>query len=153
MHRERWRAVDRAAWPSASDPRGERAGLHQAQPSTLGSPRVVPDPRKNRPLPRNNSSRVLMGPKPGDQRRWRPSCPLQPWDFERAQNCTVEKGASFRYGFSWYQTIPGCRSSWHLKLFSPISRSPSSRFLLIEDLPTLNFPPLKIIVVLWMSAD
>jgi hypothetical protein len=25
--------------------------------------------------------------------------------------------------------------------------------LLIEDLPTLNFPPLKIIVVLWMSAD
>ena len=60
--------------------------------------------------------------------------PRFPWDFEHAQNLTVEKGASLRYGMLWYSTSPGCRSGCHLELCSTVSRPPDAGSALIEDL-------------------
>ena len=59
---------------------------------------------------------------------------LFPWNFEHAQNLTVEHRASLRYGMLWYSTGRRCRSGCHLKLRSPVWRPPDTGSELNEDL-------------------
>ena len=70
--------------------------------------------------------------------------PRFPWDFEHAQNLTVEKGASLRYGMLWYSTSPGCRSGCHHELCSTVSRLPDAGSALIEDLANAQLFTVKI---------